>query len=146
MHVLNSSQVKLEMLAWFHLFYLNRYKFTKRTWISSFNARILLFKEKIKTVIYLRLLNDQKRSSWWRVYDGSRWCRDFVNDSTCVHSRHDSVLTELLTGWIHYGSDTDDRRRPFILLNARSVWDVCCEWMQTAVLWRYNCLFWKMRD
>lgn len=106
----------------------------------------LFIKKRMDGIIYLRLLNDQKRSFQWRVYDGSRWCTDFANDSTCVYSRHDNVLTELLTGWIHYGSDTDDRRRPFVLLNARSVWDVRCEWMQTAVLWRYNCLFWKMRD
>lgn len=32
----------------------------------------------------------------WRL----RWCTESVNDSTCVHSRHDSGTTELLTNYI----------------------------------------------
>jgi hypothetical protein len=55
--------------------------------------------------------NDRQRSYRWRVYDGSRWCTDSANDSTCVQSRHDTVLTELLTHHTHYGSTTSNQGR-----------------------------------
>ena len=55
--------------------------------------------------------NDRQPSYRWRVYDGSRWCTDSANDSTCVQSRHDIVLTELLTQHTHYGRGTSDQGR-----------------------------------
>lgn len=42
----------------------------------------------------------------WRL----RWCTESVNDSTCVHSRHDSGMTELLTNRVRHGGYLDWRR------------------------------------